>query len=70
MAAQTLSNEERFLRLREVLDMTGLSRSSLYAMVSEGKFPEPVAISGRSKAWLLWFAQLALCLNNMKGILK
>ena len=53
MAAQTLSNEERFLRLREVLDMTGLSRSSLYAMVSEGKFPEPVAISGRSKAWLL-----------------
>jgi predicted DNA-binding transcriptional regulator AlpA len=53
MAVKTISNEERFIRLHEVLDMTGLSRSTLYSLVSEGKFPEPVGIGGRSKAWLL-----------------
>ncbi|MEM9469371.1 MAG: AlpA family transcriptional regulator [Pseudomonadota bacterium] len=53
MTANAISNDERFIRLHEVLDMTGLSRSSLYSMVSEGKFPEPVGIGGKSKAWLL-----------------
>lgn len=47
------SNKQlRFLRLAEVLARTGLSRSSLYAQVSEGRFPEPVGISERSVAWI------------------
>ncbi len=45
-------NKERFLRLHEILARTGLSRSTLYAQVSEGRFPEPVNIGERSVAWL------------------
>jgi predicted DNA-binding transcriptional regulator AlpA len=34
----------RFLRLPEVKQLTGLSRSSLYRMISESRFPAPVAL--------------------------
>lgn len=42
---------ERILRLRRVLDRTGLSRSSLYRKVSEGAFPRPVQLSVRCVGW-------------------
>jgi prophage regulatory protein len=31
---------------------TGLSRSSIYSRISEGKFPKPVNLGGRSVGWL------------------
>jgi predicted DNA-binding transcriptional regulator AlpA len=34
----------RFVRLPEVKQLTGLSRSSLYRMVSEARFPAPVPL--------------------------
>lgn len=43
--------ERRLLRLRSVLEMTGLGRSSLYKMVKEQKFPRPVQIGKRTVAW-------------------
>lgn len=36
----------RFLRLREVQAMTGLSRSSLYRKIAIGSFPPPVRLDG------------------------
>lgn len=48
----TSQKPERFMRLHEVLQRTGKSRSTLYSNVSEGKFPEPVNLGGRSVAWL------------------
>ncbi|WP_436567499.1 helix-turn-helix transcriptional regulator [Janthinobacterium sp. HLX7-2] len=50
-AAQTL-NEERFIRLAEVLATCGKSRSSIYEGIKEGTFPAPVKLQGRSSAWL------------------
>ncbi len=43
---------ERLLRLPEVLTMTGLGRSKLYALVQSGDFAPPVHI-GRASAWPL-----------------
>ena len=40
------------LRLQQVMDRTGLGRSSIYAMASKGEFPKPIKIELRSSAWL------------------
>jgi len=41
-----------FLRLPEVKAMTGLSKSSLYALIKEKSFPAPVRLGARSVAWV------------------
>jgi len=41
----------RMLRRPEVEARTGLSRSSLYAMMSRGTFPRPKRIGQRAVAW-------------------
>jgi prophage regulatory protein len=40
------------LRLPEVKQRTGLSRSSLYAKIQRGDFPSPVNLGGRAVAWV------------------
>lgn len=40
-----------FLRLPKVIERTGLSRSSIYAMIGDGLFPSPVRIGRRAVAW-------------------
>jgi len=40
------------VRLNQVKARTGLSRSTLYAYVRDGRFPAPVAISERCVAWV------------------
>lgn len=42
---------EKHLRLPAVIDVTGLSRSTIYAMMSEGNFPRPVPLGKRLVAW-------------------
>jgi prophage regulatory protein len=40
-----------FLRLPAVCDRTGLSRSSIYAAIKSGHFPQPIKIGPRASAW-------------------
>ena len=40
------------LRLPSVLERTGLSRSTVYLMVSKGKFPAPVSLGERAVGWV------------------
>ena len=40
------------LRLPEVMERTGLSRSSVYAMASTDRFPHPIKLSDRASAWI------------------
>lgn len=40
------------LRLPEVKSRTGLSRSTIYLRVKEGKFPEPVSLGERAVGWI------------------
>ncbi|NOJ11286.1 helix-turn-helix transcriptional regulator [Vibrio splendidus] len=42
----------RLMRLKEVTQITGISRSSLYKYLNEGKFPRPVSLGARSVAWV------------------
>jgi len=42
----------RLLRLPEVKQQTGLSRSSIYAKMAEGTFPLTIRISNRAVAWI------------------
>lgn len=39
------------LKLPAVIRETALSRSSIYAMIQEGRFPAPVRIGTRGVAW-------------------
>lgn len=40
------------LRLPEVKNRTGLSRSTIYLRVADGKFPRPVSLGARAVGWL------------------
>lgn len=41
----------RHLRRRAVEDLTGLSRSTIYDLMTKGSFPRPVRLTGRAVAW-------------------
>ena len=43
----------RFLRPRQVLEMIGVSRTTLWRMVQAGSFPRPVWITERNQGYLL-----------------
>jgi len=42
----------RFLRLKEVMHITGLGRTSVYNFMAEGKFPKSVSLGDRAVAWI------------------
>ncbi len=46
-----MSEPERILRMRTVLQRTGLSRSTLYRKMKDGTFPAQVAISMHGRGW-------------------
>jgi prophage regulatory protein len=53
---------ERVIRIKEVMDRTGLSRSTIYLQVRDGEFPKPINLGSRSVGWLQsevdsWIAQ-------------
>lgn len=44
---------ERLIRRPEVLNLTGMSKSTLYRHIAEGRFPRPVALGEQAVAWRL-----------------
>jgi prophage regulatory protein len=42
---------DRILRIGAVLDLTGLSRSTLYRKVQRGEFPKQIKIAQRCAGW-------------------
>ena len=46
-----MSNTERIIRLKTVLNRTGLSRSTIYRKIAEGTFPSQVKISVHGAGW-------------------
>jgi prophage regulatory protein len=52
VTAAALSLEgAKLLRLPEVCSRVGMRRTSIYALISEGRFPPPVKVGGAS-AWV------------------
>ena len=43
---------QAILRLPAVQATTGLSRSTIYARVSEGTFPKPISLGDRAVGWV------------------
>jgi prophage regulatory protein len=42
----------RFLKLRDVLAISGKSKSSIYDAIKRNEFPAPVKLSNRSSGWV------------------
>lgn len=42
----------RIIRLRQVIARTGLSRSSIYALIQGGRFPKQISLAPHSVGWV------------------
>jgi prophage regulatory protein len=42
---------QKLIKLPEVINLTGKSRSSIYAAIRDGAFPAPKKIGARAVAW-------------------
>lgn len=40
------------IKIKEVISMTSLSRSSIYNQKNKGEFPHPIQLTSRSVAWI------------------
>ncbi|MDR1848828.1 MAG: AlpA family transcriptional regulator [Zoogloeaceae bacterium] len=49
------------LRLPQVKAKTGLSRSTIYQSIADGKFPEPIKLGERAVGWLSHEVESWLC---------
>jgi prophage regulatory protein len=63
---------EKILRLPNVLDRTGLSRSTVYLRVTEGRFPRPVSLGARAVGWIEteveeWIARQIATSRELRG---
>ncbi|UXZ53985.1 MULTISPECIES: helix-turn-helix transcriptional regulator [Halomonadaceae] len=42
----------KLIRIKDVMERTGLARSTIYKYISLGKFPKPVKQTSRAVAWV------------------
>jgi prophage regulatory protein len=42
----------RIIRLKEVMDLTGLARSTIYKLISGELFPKPISLGDRCVGWV------------------
>lgn len=42
----------KIIRLPEVKNLTGCSRSTIYLRASKGEFPQPISLGGRAVGWV------------------
>lgn len=47
----SLQTQDRILRIKTVLQVTGLTRSTLYRKVQRGEFPKQIKLSERCAGW-------------------
>lgn len=44
--------DRKFINLKEVMEITGTARATIYKRIKLGIFPEQIPIGGRSVRWL------------------
>ena len=42
----------KMLRLKQVMEVTGLSRTTIYDLTKTGKFPKPIHLGAKAVAWV------------------
>ena len=47
-----IDDNEKFIRLDEVVQKTSLSKSVIYELMDEGNFPPSISLRPRTRAWL------------------
>ena len=47
-----LTTAPRFLHLPEVLDLVGVTRSTLYRWMDAGTFPKQISVGGNTVVWV------------------
>lgn len=45
--------EDRYIRIKELATMLGISRSTIYRLVQENKFPKQIKLTERTSVWRL-----------------
>lgn len=50
-AANEVQQTCRIIRIKEVINRTGLSRGGIYARIKRQEFPPSVALGGRAVGW-------------------
>jgi len=46
------AQQERFIRLPEVMHLCGLSRSTIYDLIGRDAFPQQISLGGKNVAWV------------------
>ena len=54
LKTQRGDSSNRLIRIREVMNLTGLSRSYIYALAEDGRFVKSISLvpGGTSRAWV------------------
>jgi len=42
----------RFIRLKDVMETTGLGKTTIYKYIEQGNFPKPVELGYRAVGWI------------------
>jgi prophage regulatory protein len=58
--------EERLIREPEVMQITGLKRTTMRTLIKRGRFPQPVELSDRTIAWPL--SRVAAWIESRKPV--
>jgi prophage regulatory protein len=45
------SHEPKIFRIKQVINTTGIARSTLYTKIAAGEFPRPISLGSRSVGW-------------------
>lgn len=45
--------QDRYIRMKELCKMLGISRSTIYRLVIENKFPRQIKLTERTSVWKL-----------------
>jgi prophage regulatory protein len=51
MEVESGMEEDRFLRIEEVMKRVGIKRTAIYGMVALGTFPKPIKLSKKAARW-------------------
>ncbi|ELE9043206.1 MULTISPECIES: helix-turn-helix transcriptional regulator [Enterobacterales] len=67
-----MTERKRFIRLPEVLEKTGLSKSWIYRLIGRDEFPSPIKLGGRAIGFIEsevdeWIDQVIFLSRNKAG---
>lgn len=67
-----MTERKRFIRLPEVLEKTGLSKSWIYRLIGRDEFPSPIKLGGRAIGFIEsevdeWIDQVIFLSSNKAG---